>query len=242
MHFPHPEELKVKRRRIFFALGVLVALVGLVAFLCRPDEPSYEGRTLGAWLQDFANPFGDVQRIRDFRSFDFRGPHERAEKAVLAIGTNAFPTLLKYIRTRDSAPKRAFASLAQSTPILRSRFWTEQQKTSAAHFGFIILRDNAQPVVPALFELTKNKDPKIRLRACACLTPILKAEVKPLVPVLVPFRHDSDLENRREAADQLRLIGMFLTDDEAEKAGLFEAFPEFRPNKTKSTEAKNPPN
>jgi hypothetical protein len=70
-------------------LAAAVGLSGLFWFLSRDDEPSYEGRRLSYWLV----------AVTDYSR---NGDPEHAAEAILQIGTNSIPRLLKYSRYAPS--------------------------------------------------------------------------------------------------------------------------------------------
>src|SRR5436190_1463475 len=102
MNFPHPLELKARRRRLLFLAVIVLAAGGLAAWFLLPNEPTYHGRTLSAWLEDYSNPLMHVRSVREISPAFYTLKMEGARKAVLAIGTNAIPTLLKLTQATDS--------------------------------------------------------------------------------------------------------------------------------------------
>ena len=74
---------KRRKRVILLACGVLA--LGLLWQVLRDREPSYQGRTLSEWVEQV----GPAYLWND---------SDEEVKAVRAIGTNAIPTILKWIR------------------------------------------------------------------------------------------------------------------------------------------------
>ena len=225
MEFPHPTEINIVRRRRLLVLVALLLVIGWIIYLYIPNEPFYQGRSLGWWLDDYSNPLANVHNLADLRNVDLNGQMLTASQAVVAIGTNAIPTLLKYVQARDSTPGKIFLSAIRSTPLHRARFWTADDKHAAAEAGFMILNKKAAPAAPALLALTKHKDADVRMRAYDSLIPITE-DYRSLAPVLATFAHDPDPGNRRKAAYYMQLMIPVLSPDEAQKAGVYEAFPE----------------
>src|SRR5215831_6176866 len=102
MEFPHELELRYKRRRIIGTATILILLAGLVMYffmhsggMTGGDEPRYRGRYLSAWLDDYANPLRGVRTRADLGKINLKEKLDRSRQAVLAIGTNGIPTLLK---------------------------------------------------------------------------------------------------------------------------------------------------
>lgn len=97
-----------------------------------------------------------------------------------------------------------------------------------AEAGFTILAKDALPAEPALVALTKDNDPSVRLTAFECLCSIVQPDYKTLTTILVPFGHDPDRYNRERAAEHMRMFVAIITPEEAQNAGVYEAFPELR--------------
>ena len=114
------------------------------------QEPRFQGRTLSEWV--------DATGRNDAEG-------ENAEAALSAIGTNALPTLVKWI-SRHNAYRRwrlrlasAFPRSARSTPLVMSLSgMTDANNVFRAVNAFGLLGTNAAPAIPALVAL--SKDPK----------------------------------------------------------------------------------
>src|SRR5688572_24262698 len=79
--------MKIRRK----VLGLTLLLLAGVALLClalRPREPVFDGRPLSVWLQEL----GSENSVKA----------NRAREAVKAMGTNALPTLIHLLGTRES--------------------------------------------------------------------------------------------------------------------------------------------
>jgi hypothetical protein len=141
-----------------------------------------------------------------FSGYSGDSPHatseedEAAEQAIRAMGTNTFPTLIAW--------------LSEDKPSINKR-------TTALQV-FQILGADGRPASPALVQLTKSKDKEIRYDALDCLLAI-KPEKEILLPALVPLIHDPDKNIGFVAAENL----VDLDTDAAEKAGVFDVFPQF---------------
>ena len=122
-----------------FVVVLFGAIIGGAAgcAIPRAEEPSYQGRSLTHWLNDYAK----TQYAKDpepwvppWREED-RAMRARAENAVRQIGTNALPTLLKMVNSgyelKDYGP--------------------------VAHLGFGALGAAAKPAVPALVSMLHHE-------------------------------------------------------------------------------------
>ena len=90
------------RTLIKLAVGLLfLALIGMLVwrgFSVR--EPSYQGRSMSVWLEDY-NRAGAVDKT---------GP---VDEAIRAMGTNTLPHLLAHLKRKDSPLKRRLFLLAE---------------------------------------------------------------------------------------------------------------------------------
>jgi len=107
--------VKKKRFRILF-VTLLTCLVGFLAWqFLRPHEPTYNGKFLSVWLEQFsANHFRHRGSVAD----------KQAEEAIRQIGTNALPIFLKLITAKDSPLKQKL--MAQLPKQWRPRLWSQQ--------------------------------------------------------------------------------------------------------------------
>jgi len=95
-----------KRRLVFFVLCLGVGVV-LAAVLFHSDEPGYEGKNLTEWFKKV--PTGsDLDRT------------PAAKNAIRAMGTNALPTLMRWIRYEPGGVRmkvnRIYAWLLRRSP------------------------------------------------------------------------------------------------------------------------------
>lgn len=77
-------------------------VAGFITLLRRGNEPSYHGRSLSKWLITY------YERDRPHDDAD-RGQALLAAGAIRAIGTNAVPLLLDWIRNETTTWHRAIA-------------------------------------------------------------------------------------------------------------------------------------
>lgn len=175
------------------ALGI--SLMVLLPVLKRPPEPYYQGRPLSDWLADYRRPERNG------------GVPTAAELAVRAIGTNALPCLLNWIRYEPSLWREALLAIATRPvegktsgegSIVYGRSFIRGRSARLAELaehGFIILTTNAALVMPNLEALMKeSRNPEVRLRAIYAL-----GEIGPIaLPTLVDALNDSRQPNRCE--------------------------------------------
>jgi hypothetical protein len=161
-----------------------------------------------------------VHSRADLGKVNINAKFQRSQQAVLAIGTNAIPTLLKLLQAQDTG--------VEKLPHHSEFMLTAREQHDMAQAGFMILQKQAIGAVPELTKLTRDQDPGVRMRAFESLIIVVNPDFKPLVPVLVPFGNDPDSENRKKALEHMRLLLNFLSPAEAESAEVYKAFPELR--------------
>jgi hypothetical protein len=227
MLFPHPIEIRARRRRILLVAGVAVMLIGLLVCANLSNEPKYQGRYLSDWLADSTNPFGEIYDVPHLAGTGFSEKVRESQRAVRAIGTNAIPALLEMMEAKDSGLKRMWILFTWRTGWLQ-QVRSDLEKHELAKMGFIILQREAAPAVPQLIELTKSRDADLRLRALESLVLAGSSDYKALLPVLVSFGRDPDRENRERAASYVGMISSVLSAEELKQAGIYDAFPEQR--------------
>src|ERR1700722_18165926 len=181
------------KKRVSAGLAVLMAatlLAGLGWQLLRPQEPSYQGKQLSAWLYEVWYLDGGVD--------------PEAEKAVRQIGTNAIPYLLKLATIRDSALKTKVSAVLPEK-------WLVSYVTKSAHnhfsaaFGFEALGPAAKTAVPALINLLDYKDEDIRKTAAHSLGSIGSA-AQDAIPKLIEHLNDPSKDVQVCSVDALANI------------------------------------
>src|SRR6266478_5224327 len=101
----------MKKRFRLAAAVVGVAIVGLlIAEVLRLRQPSYHGKTLDEWLDEY-NQAGDMSKI---------GP---ASEAIRAMGTNSLPFLLVHIKHTDSALKNKLFNIIAQQHWIKHQFY-----------------------------------------------------------------------------------------------------------------------
>jgi hypothetical protein len=141
--------------RVKTALAIaFVALVSVVVWLVaqpRALEPVYQGKRLSVWLKNES------------------GKGESGE-TVRQIGTNAILTLLRLLRTKDSALKVKLMDLAQRQHVIKIEYTPADNWHYRAAYAFGVLGTNAQTAVPALIKIAdENISPVSRLCAIESL-------------------------------------------------------------------------
>jgi hypothetical protein len=172
------------RYLIFFA-GCIILLTFVVASSSQ-REPTYRGQTLTYWLMKSC----------------FEGDNE-ATAAVRQIGTNALPSLTKWLLYEPSKTKVRMLAASEKLPrkicnplrdfIVGDRLW--KVRPDLAEYGFALLGPQAQPAVPELVRaLNLHKKDHYYFRITAVLRYIVDDSLPPLVTVT------TNLPNQTSAA------------------------------------------
>ncbi len=133
----------------FFVLCVLAAIAA-------DEEPSYNGRLLSQWL-------GDV--VLNARS---TGPEPYGE-AIRAMGTNAIPTLLKWISYERPISQQSADAPATDVHLgaVRNRPLTPAERAERSPNAFGSLGTTARPAIPELTRLARASSDPERAHRCA---------------------------------------------------------------------------
>ncbi|PWU15123.1 MAG: hypothetical protein C5B50_15860 [Verrucomicrobia bacterium] len=203
----------MQKRTKFIAATLLIGLTGAIAIeALRDREPSFNGKKLTAWLEQYAGNMPESSR-------------EEARVAICAMGTNALPTLLKLAGHKQVPPTirrtlgcgsfvwRCAWRLGLSQPYNRyvrsgyvNKPWNDQ---SLARHGFEVLGPSAGPAVPGLINLVEGDDSKVRLSAARCLR-YIGAAAKDAVPILQKHSvSDPDATVRSECTATLANIHLY---------------------------------
>jgi len=114
---------------------------------------------------------------------------------------------LRMARAKDSILKKKMMALAKQQSLIKIRFRSEEDYHASSDSGFAALGPIAKPAVPALIDLLKHQDAKIRATAALDLMWI-GPEAQEAVPALVNCLDDQDMCVRFSATRCLRDIHM----------------------------------
>jgi hypothetical protein len=168
---------------MFILLLIVVVGFAIVKVAIRTSEPMYQAHTLSHWLELYSNPSSDAEEIE-------------ARNAVLAIGSNAVPYLLKNLRhdipdwKKKLTPKPG--SAFRTNELLEGFFFGDYQVATHALSGFEILGTNANSAVPELTAMLNNTNARRSQKAMGALTLIGSKGL----PVLTNAFADTNRPNR----------------------------------------------
>src|SRR5262249_6551441 len=88
--------MKMPMRHLYLLLLALAVVIGLlVVIFHEPPEPSYGGKKLSEWVDGYPDPRVNVSSAPDYHAPD---------AAIRAIGADAVPWLLMWVRMRSEKP------------------------------------------------------------------------------------------------------------------------------------------
>jgi HEAT repeat protein len=158
------------------------------------QEPVYQGKPLSAWLVGYDDGvWGSTQR-------------KKADEAVLHLGTNAIPTLLRLLQADDSTFKMRLVRCAEQLRFFKIDYKPAHVRRREAFSGLNVLGAEAKSAVPVLVDLYESPNDADR-NAIAIALAGIGPEAKPAVPSLLRALDDPDLNVRRTAAAALGRIG-----------------------------------
>jgi hypothetical protein len=161
------------RHLIFFAGCIVLLTFGFASSSQR--EPTYRGQTLTYWLMKSC----------------FEGDKD-ATAAVRQIGTNALPSLTKWLLYEPSKMHLRMLDASEKLPrkicnplrdfIAGDRYW--KLRSDLAEYGFVLLGPEAHPAIPELVRgLNLHKKDPYYYRITAVLRHIADDSLPPLVTV-----------------------------------------------------------
>src|ERR1700722_11148009 len=160
----------MKRLRIILILLVVFLAGALVIYLVQPKEPSYQGRTLSEWINDYDFAGTWPNRIDPVQQSN----KQTAIHAIKEIGTNAVPTLLMWLKAKDRPFKGKLNSLLDKQTVIHFRFASAARLNGLARSGFAMLGKDGMPAVPSVLQLMNTTNFQDQISAAQCLWMITK--------------------------------------------------------------------
>jgi hypothetical protein len=182
-------------RRHWKKIVLFLAGIAACVFFAIPDgppEPEYKGRPLSYWLIQ-GNPIVDqtypnVGILEDYLNA-FRSPV--ATEAIQAIGANAIPFYLKWIRYEAPSWRKKLADKFQPRTALsfRIKFWIENNRSDrlamASGVALAKLGTNATAATPVLATLILHTNtPQTALRAMRALCYLGTNGLQPVISAI----------------------------------------------------------
>ena len=188
----------MRKRRVYLLilLGVVVAGVLVAVFASREREPEYGGKKLSEWVQ--------------MCGIDYESP--QAKKAILQIGSNAVPYLVKWIRYEPPSWKeKLYAVVNKASSSLKFSYRLTDSEEFLAYGSMRALLVLGPEAHGAVRDLTKVMyDPKTTISANRALTVlsvvVMKTSDRRVVPALQEMLNDPNPKVRAFATHGLRNI------------------------------------
>lgn len=181
--------LTKRTRRTLKAIGILT-FVALASLLMRPSQPTYDGRTLTHWIKVLGSSDSDEEA--------------HAFAAIQSIGTNALPTILQLLESRDSTMKFRCLQVLGRVPFLNLRFETAAEWRQKAKLALVLAGAESQhKSIPALARMSRAADAGVRLTAVDCLSQLMFSEPE-VLPSLEAAQSDADPKVCAVARDAVR--------------------------------------
>jgi HEAT repeat protein len=178
----------VKRKKLLrpvLAFAVLAILGGLLLSQLPMGEPKYHGITLSSWLERYDNEVdADPQR-------------SEAAAAVRQIGSNAVPTLIRWLGVSDSKFKQKLEEWADKQSVINFNFVDEDDYHERAAKGFQLLGAQGKAAIPDLGRMLRDTNATENAAGVLCLFG------QDAVPVLIGGLTNSDAEIRRATASAM---------------------------------------
>jgi hypothetical protein len=142
---------RLKQSSIVFV--IFCVIISMLVLAYNPaSEPSYEGKSLSAWLREVPDNEDPDERAK------------RAENAIRAMGTNALPRLLQMLEARDSKLKERVRSVLLRQKLIRFRFSPSARfQRAMACRGLRVLGPTAAPAIQSIEENLFSHDADMSL-------------------------------------------------------------------------------
>jgi hypothetical protein len=207
------------RKPVQIALAVLLVGAGVIAWQVQPErEALYQGKGLSVWLKQYYDALENPESpMTCGATYAGTGGGEasakQAQAAILEIGTNALPVLLRMAEAHDSALKQKWMVLyyrfqgAGYIPWSLVRFSPRGAEVfqGMAALGFYTLGSSAKPAVPALTRLLGDNNPDVRASIARALR-FMGDVAQDAVATLLKCLRDKDADTRLAAAEALKRI------------------------------------
>jgi HEAT repeat protein len=189
----------MKNKPTMLIIGVIAVLLVVVILLRHHPEPVYQGKPLRDWLALYTR--GIKVNGSSIMDTGTRTPADKqqADAAVLEIGTNAFPTLLRLLGTSESPLKLKWITFVKRQPFIKppARAWLGYSQASQAFAALGSIGNNA---VPALIQLYQRKiSPQSQTFIISSLENIGSNALPAAMPVFLDGSTNSDFGIRTEA-------------------------------------------
>lgn len=182
-----------KNMRGTASFGAIVVLLHFLTSSCFSAEPKLEGLPLSDWL------------IRNFYSNSM--PHLEQIPMVQALGSNAVPTLMRFLKAKDSILLSNAVQILKKQDFVAVNYVPAEEKHWKSWLGFLALGERASNAVPELVQLYQSSG-SVDLRSrVARVFFAIGPSAEPAIPLLLPdFRSTTNFEFRAAIVSALGSI------------------------------------
>jgi hypothetical protein len=179
-------------KRFLLTIGMILGGGVILFFLLRPPEPTYQGRTITAWQNDWATKKGHGWPA-----------------ALQHIGTNALPYAIRNLSLNDSWWRTHYSTVRPKLPSLLQRLFPEPRALLKEVDGANVFLYMGSNSLPAAVALLKHDSPTVRRAAAWGLGALRRQSVaaNQAIPALTEALTDGDLMVRLNAAMSLQEMG-----------------------------------
>jgi hypothetical protein len=193
-----------KRSRILLALSLVLVLGGFAWVMLRPGqpEPLYKGKPLSYWLQGYSPsqtyPPGAKLTVGPTRA--------EAQAAVQHLGTNAIPTLLRFLSTPEYPFETKVMQMAQRQRFIHIAYTSSWERANEANAGFADLGLDETSAVPQLIKLFERHPNMVSRQVVPAILGQIGLPAKAAVSMLIKATTDADDYVRNNAVYALGTI------------------------------------
>ena len=150
-----------------FLAGIALLVVLAFVYATRERDPFYQGRRLSEYLREVHGiglGWGSMEQIVPgiVLNYTARPGRTEASEAVLHVGTNALPMLVRLLGTRESRAKLWLRRLAEKHPVFKRLVPpgpdTVFQQNMSALLAFYRLGPQAAAAIPKIIPMLEERD------------------------------------------------------------------------------------
>ena len=179
-------KLRVGLALFLFVLFFISIGTGIAFRTQTVKEPSINGLSLTDWLEKYIDVEG-----RDAGFPKVEANNNECRKAMRTMATDAIPCLLAWIQCEDTPTRKQITRALNAVLPIKHRILLASDRNRIGGLGFMLLGERGQSAIPALIELTKNNNPRVRLCALQCLW-VVGTNNQILMPIIERSKNDPD--------------------------------------------------
>jgi HEAT repeat protein len=178
-------------KKSLILLSVVASTIVIVA-LVRTPEPTYKGRSIDAWLEDWA-----------------AGKRTEYVDALQTIGTNAMPYAIRNLARNDSRWRKKYLEYQPKLPAFLQKLFPDPKPVLRAVDGanvFFYLGTNS---IPEAITLLKHPSPTVRQAAAWGIGSVRRqsSAANQAIPALIGALRDGERDVRFQAVLALKEMG-----------------------------------